>query len=130
MDQITQSPQFKPFMKKLAIMAAVLTLVALVLKLRGVHVGDTLLIVGMGTLSIVMFMLGWLFPCPAETGRPIWNFAMRLTGFSLSADIIGVLFLIMHWPGGKTIFMAGIVCLVISGLAWLWYFVHRRNYYE
>jgi len=107
--QISSSPQFKPFMKNLALMAVVLTLVALVLKLRGVQVGDTLLIVGMGTLSIVALFLGWLFPCPDERGGGLWKFAMTLTGISLTVVIIGLLFRLMHWPGGITMLIAGAV---------------------
>ena len=128
--QITRSPQFKPFMKNLALMAVVLTLVAFVLRLRGVQVGDTLLIVGMGTLSIVALFLGWLFPCPDERGSGLWKFAMTLTGFSLTVVIIGLLFRLMHWPGGFTMLIAGAVAFVVSAIAWLLYFRNRKNFYE
>ena len=130
LDQITGSPQFKPFMKKLALMAAVLTLVALVLKLRGLQQGNTLLIVGMGTLSIVALFLGRLFPCPDERGHGLWKFAMLLTGFSLAVAIMGLLFKIMHWPGGNTNLIVGIVGLSISAIAWFLYFRNRKNIYE
>ena len=123
LDQITGSPQFRPFMKRLALMAVVLTLVAVVLKLCGVQVGNTLLIVGMGSLSIVVLFLGWLFPCPDKI------LAMTLTGFSLAVAIIGLLFRMMHWPGGFTMLIAGIVGLAISAIAWLLYFHSRKNIY-
>ena len=130
LDQITGSPQFRPFMKRLALMAAVLTLVAVVLKLCGVQVGNTLLIVGMGSLSIVVLFLGWLFPCPDKRGSGLWILAMTLTGFSLAVAIIGLLFRMMHWPGGFTMLIAGIVGLAISAIAWLLYFHSRKNIYE
>ena len=117
-------------MKKLALMAAVLTLVALVLKLRGLQQGNTLLIVGMGTLSIVALFLGRLFPCPDERGHGLWKFAMLLTGFSLAVAIMGLLFKIMHWPGGGTNLIVGIVGLSISAIAWFLYFRSRKNIYE
>ena len=130
LDQITDSPQFKPFVMKLALMAVVLTLVAVVLKLRGVQQGNTLLIVGMGTLSIVAFFLGWLFPCPDERGGRLWRFALILTGFSLAVVIIGLLFRLMQWPGGHAMLIAGVGSLAICAVAWLLYFINRRNYYE
>ena len=130
LDQITSLPQFKPFMKKLALMAVVLTLVALVLKLRGLQQGNTLLIIGMGTLSIVALFLGWLFPCPDERGGGLWKFAMTLTGISLTVVIIGLLFRLMHWPGGITMLIAGAVAFVVSAIAWLLYFRNRKNFYE
>ncbi len=130
MDHITQSPQFKPFIKRLALMAAVLTLVALVLKLRGMQIGNTLLIVGMATLSIFAFFLGWLFPCPDERGSRLWKLSMLLTGFSLAVVIIGILFRIMHWPGGITMLIAGLGGLAVSAVAWFLYFQNRKNFYE
>ena len=130
LDQITSSPQFKPFMKKLALMAVALTLVALVLKLRGLQQGNTLLIIGMGTLSIVALFLGRLFPCPDERGRGLWKFAMLLTGISLAVAIMGLLFKIMHWPGGIDNLIVGIVGLTISAIGWFLYFRTRKNIYE
>ena len=101
MNPITDSPKFRPFMLKVAIMGGVLLLVALVLKLAGVHYNDALLTVGFGTLAVVAFFLGQMFPGTYRVGAPLWKFAMTLTGYSLAAALIGVLFIIMHWPGGE-----------------------------
>ncbi len=130
LERITHSPRFKSFMIEVAWIGAVLTLIAFVPKLRGGQTMESVLIVGMASLSIVALFLGWLFPCPDERGSRLWKFAMLLTGFSLAVVIVGLLFRLMHWAGGFTMLIAGIVGLAISAVAWLLYFINRRNYYE
>ena len=49
MNQITDSPKFRPFMLKVAIMGAFLLLVAFILWVAGVHYNEALLTVGFGT---------------------------------------------------------------------------------
>jgi hypothetical protein len=127
LDQIANAPGFKPFMKKITIFAAVVTLAGVALKLSGVHAGETLLITGMGTLSVVAFFLGWAFPGTHRIGAPLWKFAMTLTGYSLAAVLIGLLFVIMHWPGGDKLMIIGAGCLVVSGIAWLVYFLYYKK---
>ena len=128
MNQITDSPKFRPFMLKVAIMGGALLLVALVLKLAGVHYNDALLTVGFGTLAIVAFFLGQMFPGTHRIEAPIWKFAMTLTGYSLAATLIGLLFIIMHWTGGDKLMIIGVGCLAISSIAWLFYFIFiQRN---
>ena len=127
LDNITQSPKFKSFMKKLALLGAVLTLVGLLMKLRGMS-GGTLLITGMGMLAVVSYFLGWLIPCPTFLGMPIWRFAMLLTGFSLAVAILGVLFKMMHWPGNMKLLIAGLGGMVCSAVAWLWYLLYHRKH--
>ena len=128
MNQITDSPKFRPFMLKVAIMGGALLLVALVLKLAGVHYNDALLTVGFGTLAVVAFFLGQMFPGTHRIEAPIWKFAMTLTGYSLAATLIGLLFIIMHWTGGDKLMIIGVGCLAISAIAWLFYFIFiQRN---
>ena len=110
MNPITESPKFRPFMLKVAIMGGVLLLVALVLKLAGVHYNDALLTVGFGTL-----------------GAPLWKFAMTLTGYSLAAALIGVLFIIMHWPGGDKMMLIGVGCVAVCAIAWLVYLLYYKK---
>ncbi|MBR5352672.1 MAG: hypothetical protein IK126_03085 [Bacteroidales bacterium] len=127
MNQITDSPKFRPFMLKVAIMGGALLLVALVLKLAGVHYNDALLTVGFGTLAIVAFFLGQMFPGTHRIGAPIWKFAMTLTGYSLAAALIGLLFVIMKWSGGDKMMILGIGCLAVCAIAWLVYLLYYRK---
>ena len=127
MNPITDSPKFRPFMLKVAIMGGVLLLVALVLKLAGVHYNDALLTVGFGTLAVVAFFLGQMFPGTHRVGAPLWKFAMTLTGYSLAAALIGVLFIIMHWPGGDKMMILGIGCLAVCAIAWLVYLLYYKK---
>lgn len=129
MNPITDSPKFRPFMLKVAIMGGVLLLVALVLKLAGVHYNDALLTVGFGTLAVVAFFLGQMFPGTYRVGAPLWKFAMTLTGYSLAAALIGVLFIIMHWPGGDKMMLIGVGCVAVCAIAWLVYllYYYKKN---
>ena len=115
-------------MQKVAIMGGVLLLAALVLKLAGVHYNDALLTVGFGVLAIVALFLGSLFPAPADAPmNSIWNFAMRLTGYGAAVALMGALFVLQHWPGGKTMLAAGGIALLACGLVWLFYILKRNN---
>ena len=127
MNQITDSPKFRPFMLKVAIMGGALLLVALVLKLAGVHYNDALLTVGFGTLAVVAFFLGQMFPGTHRVGAPLWKFAMTLTGYSLAAALIGVLFIIMHWPGGDKMMLIGVGCVAVCAIAWLVYLLYYKK---
>ena len=134
MNSITDSPKFRTFMKQVAIMGGVLLLVALVLKLAGVHYNDELLTVGFGTLAIVAFLLDKVFPNPIkglDTDSPhllnIWKFAMRLTGYSLAVALIGLLFVLQHWPGGKTMLYVGVLTLLVCLGFWLYYVIKQNK---
>ena len=114
-------------MLKVAIMGGALLLVALVLKLAGVHYNDDLLTVGFGTLAVVAFFLGQMFPGTHRVGAPLWKFAMTLTGYSLAAALIGVLFIIMHWPGGDKMMLIGVGCVAVCAIAWLVYLLYYKK---
>ncbi len=135
LDNIAESPNFKRFMLQVAIMGGGLLLVAFVLRFAGVHFNDALYIVGFGTLAIVAFFLGRLFPYPAKGSnaakdmqlQPIWKFAMTLSGYTLAVLLIGALFALMHWSGGKTMLLLGLVAVGGCALAWLFFFVLRNK---
>ena len=114
-------------MLKVAIMGGAMLLVALVLKLAGVHYNDALLTVGFGTLAVVAFFLGQMFPGTYRVGAPLWKFAMTLTGYSLAAALIGVLFIIMHWPGGDKMMLIGVGCVAVCAIAWLVYLLYYKK---
>jgi len=130
LDKLTQSPKFRPFMKKLAFLGAMLTVAGGFMKIA-VSDDHGLLTVGMGMLAVVAFLLPLIIPQrndsePESSIRVWWLFAIRLTGWGLSALLIGLLFSIHHWPGGSSMVIIGGGTVVVSLLAWLWYF-HRRN---
>ena len=128
MNPITNSPKFRPFMLKVAIMGGALLLVGLVLRLAGVHFNNALLIVGFGTLAIVAFLLHKIFPASPETPMAqIRDFAMTITGDALASALIGLLFFILHWPGGRIMFYLALIALVICAIAWLFYFLRRNK---
>ena len=127
LDNIAESPKFRRFMLQVSIMGGGLLLVALVLKLAGVHYNDALLTVGFGTLALVAFFLGRLFPGTHRIGAPIWKFAMTLTGYSVATSLIGLLFIIMHWPGGDKMMIIGIGCLAVCAIAWLVYLLYYKK---
>ena len=131
-DKVVQSPRFKSFMNKLAIIGATATMVGLLLRFLGLKGGSPALIVGISVLSVVAFMLGSIFPCPHSIEddnyvggmQPIWKFAMTLTGWSLAVLLMGLLFTLMHWPGGMRMLIIGGGSLVVGSIAWLYYFIH------
>lgn len=127
LDNIAESPKFRRFMLQVSIMGGGLLLVALVLKFAGVHYNDALLTVGFGTLALVAFFLGRLFPGTHRIGAPIWKFAMTLTGYSVATSLIGLLFIIMHWPGGDKMMIIGIGCLAVCAIAWLVYLLYYNK---
>ena len=132
-DKIAASPQFKSFMRTLAIAGVACTVMGLLFKMRGLHTGATLLIVGISVLAIVAIFLGQLFPNPVSENkevagnlRPMWKFVMTLTGYSLAVALLGLLFRIMHWSGGMMMLVIGVGSLLLCGIAWL-YVIHKKN---
>lgn len=128
LNNVFGSHQFRRFMKQLAVMGGALLLVGLVLKLAGVQYNNALLIVGFGTLAIVAFLLGKLFPAdPAAPLAPIRNFSMTITGYSVATALLGLLFVFMHWPGARTMLYLALIALAICAIAWLYYFLRRNK---
>ena len=133
-DNIAKSPNFQPFMKKLAAMAAVAAVAGGLLKLFGnVQLGTPFLVIGMSTLAVVAFMLGQLFPYPAKDDeevlgglRAMWKFSMTLTGYALAVAIMGFLFWLQHWPGSRMMLLVAAGSLVCCALVWL-YFRHLKK---
>lgn len=135
LDNLSKLPRFRSFMLKVALMGVGLLLVAFVLRFTGVHFNDALYIVGFGTLAVVAFCLGQLFPYHPVEGndaadlrlRPIWNFAMTISGYALAALLLGALFAFKHWPGGRTMLILGLIALGGCAMAWLFFFIQRNK---
>ncbi len=114
-------------MNKLATLGILLTVAGSVMKLSGVQTGVTLLIAGAGILSIVSIFLGRIFPCPFHVGEALWKFSMTLTGYASAVVIMGLLFVVMHWPGGSRMLMIGVGTLVICAISWLFFLRYYRK---
>ena len=134
-EKMAELPQFRRFMKQLALMGAGLLLVAFVLRFAGVHFNDALYIVGFGTLAVVAFLLGYIFPYRSKEGneaadmrlRPIWRFAMTASGYTLAVLLMAALFALMHWPGGRMMFLIGVMTVAGCAIAWLFFFIQRNK---
>ena len=114
-------------MKKLAIFAGIVTVVGLVMKLCGMQESEMLLVTGMSTLALVAFFCSWI-PCPYEGFRGVWAFTMKVTGISLAVTILGLLFLIMHWPGANLMLIVGISLLILDIPVLIWLFRLIKNH--
>ena len=137
--KLAKSPKFKPFLRKLALFAAIVTLVGLVLRLMGKQIGfDPLLVMGMGTLAMVSFLLPYAYPNPPlEEQKTIpgvspvlWCFAMCLSGWGGAVLLVGLLFLIERWPGWRNMLVAGVGVAPFALAVWIWYFHRRRKSIE
>ena len=126
-DKLANAPQFKSFMNKLATFGVLLTVAGSVMKLSGVQTGETLLITGAGILSVVSIFLGRIFPCPFHVGEALWKFSMTLTGYASAVVIMGLLFVVMHWPGGIRMLILGLGTLVICAISWLFFLRYYRK---
>lgn len=134
LDRLQDEPNFKPFMKKVALMGAVITLAGGLLRLTTCDAYG-LLIVGFGMLAVVSFLLPRIFPQrdDSETEyalRTWWQLALRLSGWGFAMLLMGILFTILHWPGGRMLLVAGGGSVAISLLAWLWYLRRREKWKE
>ncbi|MBR3828108.1 MAG: hypothetical protein IKJ40_02245, partial [Bacteroidales bacterium] len=50
-----------------------------------------------------------------------------LTGYASAVVIMGLLFVVMHWPGGNRMLMIGVGTLVISAISWLFFLRYYRK---
>ena len=129
LDIIASSPQFKSFMKKMAVLAGILTIVGLVMKLCGMPESELLLVPGMSSLALTAFFSAWI-PSPFEAISHTWKFAMKLTGFSLAVTTMGLLFLIMHWNGSTMMLTVGLSLLGVSIITWCFIFPIIKEEYK
>ncbi|MBO4582140.1 MAG: hypothetical protein J5701_07655 [Bacteroidales bacterium] len=120
--RLYEAPNFKPFMKKLALISGVASIIGLLLKISGTPGARSLLIMGMTSLSMISFMAGHLFPCPenAHNMKGIWNFVMTYTGYAVSFGILGILFLLLHWPGANLLLIIAGVAIVMCLIGWVY----------
>ena len=114
LNKLVKSPNFRPFAKYLAIFGAACTLLGLVMKQNGTETGPALLIAGMGSLSVLVFLLAFV-----ERKSPIGNFAWKLLCWGGAVLLIGLLFRLMHWPESETMLPLGIGTTLVGGVLYL-----------
>ena len=135
-EELMETQAMRRFIKILIMRGGVVAAVGLVLRVLSIESAPNLLIVGFGTLAVASLFLNVLFPYKVKDDNmafnmqmePIWNFSMRITGMSLTTLLIGVLFRMMHWPGGKTLLLIGAVALGASGILWIFYLIQRNQF--
>jgi glycosidase len=60
--------------------------------------------------------------------EPIWDFSMKVTGWSLAVVLLSVLFLIEGWPGSSTLLLLTGICVVAAGGCWLYYVAQKNQF--
>lgn len=83
-------------------LGAVLTFVGLILKFT--NVTSIPLVVGFALAAISFFLMAY------EKN----TFDHLLLFWSMGVVLIGVLFLLMHWPGGRMLTIVGALCVLIA----------------
>jgi hypothetical protein len=74
------------------------------------------------SVSILYFFSA--FPIPSDTGfSSIDLFFSKLAALGCPASVIGILFLIQHWPNGKSIICVGLITMIAS----LAYILYQKN---
>ena len=131
-DNVVKSQGYSQFMKRLHIVALVVTVIGLVGRYL-FHSGSMSLFVmlGMGTLALVYFLKAYERPknlseCKEnDENQPVQSvsffassafafFAQKLFGWSMAVLICGLLFFIQHWPGWQMMVILGVFVVVIS----------------
>jgi hypothetical protein len=101
----------------------ILVLIILILLLRIFNIPFTGMI---GTLVLMSISVIYFFSAFAIPDNPeltaIDNFIYKLTAIASSVVIIGILFLIQHWPNGKMMITIGLISIIAS----LSYIVYQK----
>ena len=120
----------------LAVLGLVVLAGGVVLKHLGWGDYELVIMAGSGLLIIFSAFLYALFPYHAKNDNmaknmrlePIWDFSMKVTGWSLAVVLLSVLFLIEGWPGSSTLLLLTGIVLVATGGCWLYYYVQKKQF--
>ena len=120
----------------LAVLGLVVLAGGVVLKHLGWGDYELVIMAGSGLLIIFSAFLYALFPYHAKNDNmaknmrlePIWDFSMKVTGWSLAVVLLSVLFLIEGWPGSSTLLLLTGIVLVAAGGCWLYYYVQKKQF--
>ena len=123
-------------MTVLAVLGLVVLAGGVVLKHLGWGDYELVIMAGSGLLIIFSAFLYALFPYHAKNDNmaknmrlePIWDFSMKVTGWSLAVVLLSVLFLIEGWPGSSTLLLLTGIVLVATGGCWLYYYVQKKQF--
>jgi hypothetical protein len=96
---------------KIELILIFITLLSYFLVKGEIAIGTVILSISMVLLSILYYIMA--FRQVADRNK-FDDFYLKITGFSLSTSIIGVLFLLQKWPGGRFIFHVALLFILIS----------------
>ena len=132
MTKVTQSKNYACVIKILSIVAGVMVLVGLILRyLCHIKLLDPMLIMGFGLASVVFYVRAFESPAGVQQEsdtvanpslKNLWsskafvNFSHKIFFLGMCILSVGLLFFIMHWPGGKIMFLLGLITALL-GLA-------------
>jgi hypothetical protein len=77
----------------------------------GVESGEVILSVCLTVLGAVYYLTAFRAISNKNKADEFW---VKLTGWTHSVAIIGILFTLQHWPGGKVIVRIGLISIVIA----------------
>lgn len=60
--------------------------------------------------------------------QPLWSFTAYLLGIGLAIVFMGLLFLLMRWPGAYIQTITGATGVLVSFFVWLYYRKKRKQY--
>lgn len=141
-DKLVNTEGFGRFRRTCVTFGCVITAVALVLKylLDNREFGSTLLVTGLGVLSLFAFLLAYRKPkhiefepslmSPAQrlfTSKGLANFMCKLDGYGTSLGLIGLLFKLNNWPGGTKMLYLVVPTLLIVGILHLVKYLLTRD---
>lgn len=102
----------------------ILAIVVFILILEFLDLPFVGLIATLVLMTVAIFYFFSAFATPATTEfSSIDLFFNKLAALGCSASVIGVLFLIQHWPNGKTIITVGLITMIVC----LAYIIYQKN---
>lgn len=130
MTKVTQSKNYARFIKILSIVAGVMILIGLISRyLCYIKLLDSLLITGFGLAAVVFYVRAFESPAGAQQQsdavvnpslKNLWssnafvNFSHKIFFWGLCVFAVGLLFVIMHWQGGKMMFLFGLISALMG----------------
>ncbi len=102
----------KRVFNKLEIYVLIAGLAGYILKTTGSEIGETLIILSLSILIILYYFIAYTLP---EEKKGKWNeFVYKLTCWSWSICLAGIVFKIQHYPGGEIMSRVGLLSLLMA----------------
>lgn len=101
---------------KIEVILLLISISGYLLLISDIGFGSLLMSLGLVILATTYYFLAYR---PIAYKNKLDDFYLKLQGFSLSVALIGILFLLQHWPGGKIILLMGLLFIFIGLLTTL-----------